>query len=549
VVVRDGRESSYLKLMHSFPMVPARVPGCTKFLITTALVFHSVRALDVSAAVHPNGSYDVLMDGVRWLSSPADVAPMMDGNKLKLIRQFSTTGTEAGLGVYHGDAIEWGGDAPVLVTEILDFGGSVPVLVFRQRWPQGIQNTTSICGNQPVSKSQNIAIHGFPMLSVGGQTASMPLNALSFGGNQISTTAVIPWTVHHKQRAGQCGAPGHCCPPNATHTISISRSRRDGIVPTLQPFSESPNGVCASAVMENNTDFGGNDLICYSHITSLSACCERCAANHNCTAISYGLWEPTGVMTCFLKTKAQHKAHRQGHQSLVIPGRELPTPPPSPPAPTPFLDAGSGLPLVLFNKSLHALVLSPINNFFTAVHTTRANVMRAGIKCSVRSLPANFSHDTILYAGRGLQGTMVDWGSILLERGGKHRVDPYEDLVLSNVGVRLWSTSPCNLASANMYSAFTSVLDGPRSSLLRLSSRLQQFPSCSQGGASRREAEGGPAKVLPVGTLLLVFIFRENNKYHHPLLLARTTGGTRRREGMQVVLLTGSRAWTCSHQD
>jgi hypothetical protein len=440
-------------------------------LLTTALA--SAWSLDLSTTVKPDGSYDVFMDGVHWLASPADVAPVVAGNTLKILRHLNTTGTEAGLGKYHGNAVEWGTETEqgsgefdtLVITEILTFGGSV---VFRQRWPQGLQNTSITCGEQPVSKSQNLEIHGFPQFSMVAQTESMQLNAVSFGGNQISTTAVIPWSADHKQQQSDpCGKPGQCCSPNATVAVtSISRSRDNPQRPNGErngyAYQESalPNGplssapappVCASAVVENNTDYKGNDLICYSPVKSIAACCELCAVNSNCIAISFGAWRPTGILTCFLKTSAQHKTTRPGHQSLVIPGKQLPTPPPTPPAPTPFLDAGSGLPLLLFNKSLHSLVVSPITNFFTAVHTTRHcdagstattatttgppnQCMRAGIKCSVRSLPANFTHDTILHAGVGLQSTMLSWGDILLARGGKTRVDPYKDLVLSNVG-------------------------------------------------------------------------------------------------------------------
>ena len=94
-------------------------------------------------------------------------------------------------GEYEGKAVEWGIDVPIVVTEILTFNSSVPALVFRQRWPHGLPNTSSFCphGNLPIAQAQNRELHGFPEFAVRAGNRTQ-LNALSFGGNQISTTTV-----------------------------------------------------------------------------------------------------------------------------------------------------------------------------------------------------------------------------------------------------------------------------------------------------------------------------------------------------------------------
>jgi hypothetical protein len=93
-------------------------------------------------------------------------------------------------------------------------------------------------------------------------------------------------------------------------------------------------------------------------------------------------------------------------------------------------------PFLLYNRDARAAVISPLDNFFVAIHSTKAseNHLQAGIKASVRSIPAGFVHETIIYAGHGINDTLVCFGDILLKRGGKSRIDPYEDFMLSHLG-------------------------------------------------------------------------------------------------------------------
>ena len=95
-------------------------------------------------------------------------------------------------------------------------------------------------------------------------------------------------------------------------------------------------------------------------------------------------------------------------------------------------------PFLLFDQVARALAVSPATNFFVGVHSTVSapfpQLLLAGIKASVRSVPAGFAHETLLVAGRGVNDTLVAFGDALLARTGKARALPYDDFVLSHLG-------------------------------------------------------------------------------------------------------------------
>ena len=105
---------------------------------------------------------------------------------------------------------------------------------------------------------------------------------------------------------------------------------------------------------------------------------------------------------------------------------------------SPVANSAGLTPMLLFNKAGRAAVLSPANNFFVGIHSTadiaHPKLLQAGIKASVRSIPANFTHDTLLFAGHGINDTLVGFGDVLLARSGKQRVQPYADFILSHLG-------------------------------------------------------------------------------------------------------------------
>eukprot|EP00041_Stephanoeca_diplocostata_P000680 m.16150 g.16150 ORF g.16150 m.16150 type:complete len:887 (-) comp10906_c0_seq3:429-3089(-) len=98
----------------------------------------------------------------------------------------------------------------------------------------------------------------------------------------------------------------------------------------------------------------------------------------------------------------------------------------------------TGEPLVLHTLSptgARALVISPLGNYFVGGQMAdgMGNLL-CGIRNSVATLPKGFTHETIVYAGHGINNTMSGWGDVLLSVSGKPRTDPYDDFVLSHLG-------------------------------------------------------------------------------------------------------------------
>ncbi len=62
------------------------------------------------------------------------------------------------------------------------------------------------------------------------------------------------------------------------------------------------------------------------------------------------------------------------------------------------------------------------------------NVIRYGILGSVTDVPAGFTVETVLVAGAGINGAMVQWGDALLHRYGKLRYAYKRDYILTHLG-------------------------------------------------------------------------------------------------------------------
>jgi hypothetical protein len=109
--------------------------------------------------------------------------------------------------------------------------------------------------------------------------------------------------------------------------------------------------------------------------------------------------------------------------------------------------AQHGAPLVLYDEAMRALVVSPLDNFLVGQHTISRRLRRntsdaatlpwaAGLGGLIGTLPAGFTHETVLLAGQGVRETMRRWGDTLLKAGGKSRPNwrREDDLVLSHIG-------------------------------------------------------------------------------------------------------------------
>ena len=96
------------------------------------------------------------------------------------------------------------------------------------------------------------------------------------------------------------------------------------------------------------------------------------------------------------------------------------------------------MPLLLYNRSLRAVAVSPSTNYFNAVHdtaTSGGSVLAAGVMASIWTLPPGFSHTTLVVGGQGINATMTKLGVALLKETGKTPVNPLnESFVLSHLG-------------------------------------------------------------------------------------------------------------------
>jgi hypothetical protein len=96
------------------------------------------------------------------------------------------------------------------------------------------------------------------------------------------------------------------------------------------------------------------------------------------------------------------------------------------------------MPLVLYDRSLRAVAVSPSTNYFNAIHdtaTSGGSVLAAGVMASIWTLPPGFSHTTLVVGGQGINATMTRLGAAVLKEAGKTPVNPLnESFVLSHLG-------------------------------------------------------------------------------------------------------------------
>jgi hypothetical protein len=79
-----------------------------------------------------------------------------------------------------------------------------------------------------------------------------------------------------------------------------------------------------------------------------------------------------------------------------------------------------------------------------AVHDTNSipGVLAAGPMASVEAIPAHTSFSTFLVIGQGLNATLYDWGTHLLQEHAKVRPSPDASFVLSHLGYWVDNGSP-----------------------------------------------------------------------------------------------------------
>ncbi|MEV6609574.1 hypothetical protein [Kutzneria sp. NPDC051319] len=92
-------------------------------------------------------------------------------------------------------------------------------------------------------------------------------------------------------------------------------------------------------------------------------------------------------------------------------------------------------PLLTFDTQNHGYLMSAADNFAVANLTrSSSNTLAAGIVSGVSTLPANFTHRTVLTFGNGVNDTYTNWGSALMALGGKHPIPNDANATLNKLG-------------------------------------------------------------------------------------------------------------------
>lgn len=100
-----------------------------------------------------------------------------------------------------------------------------------------------------------------------------------------------------------------------------------------------------------------------------------------------------------------------------------------------FSQFGGDSPWIFFDGDTNAFVLSPASDFMIAKTSFGASQeILTGIDTRIASLPQGFSHQTLLVASKGINGTFDIWGHALTDLQGKNRPANDADLPLTSLG-------------------------------------------------------------------------------------------------------------------
>jgi hypothetical protein len=104
-------------------------------------------------------------------------------------------------------------------------------------------------------------------------------------------------------------------------------------------------------------------------------------------------------------------------------------------APPRFALEDNGTPWLLFDDHGHAAILSPASDFMIASMRGNAGAeIASGLNDGIRSLPAGFTHWTLLAFGSGINRTWDTWGAALIDLQGAHRPPNDADTGLRYLG-------------------------------------------------------------------------------------------------------------------
>jgi hypothetical protein len=91
-------------------------------------------------------------------------------------------------------------------------------------------------------------------------------------------------------------------------------------------------------------------------------------------------------------------------------------------------------PWMLFDQQGHAVILSPADHFLVSEMKDLPGGAEIGITAAIQTLPAGFSHGTLIAAGKGINETFATWGHALLALSGKKRPTNESGVILSKLG-------------------------------------------------------------------------------------------------------------------
>jgi hypothetical protein len=104
-------------------------------------------------------------------------------------------------------------------------------------------------------------------------------------------------------------------------------------------------------------------------------------------------------------------------------------------SPSAFALEPTGTPWLLFDDESRAVVLSAASNYMIAsMHGDGKTEIASGLNDGVSSLPAGFTHLTLMAFGDGVNATWDDWGRALTDLQGKHRPPNDADVGLRYLG-------------------------------------------------------------------------------------------------------------------
>jgi hypothetical protein len=100
-----------------------------------------------------------------------------------------------------------------------------------------------------------------------------------------------------------------------------------------------------------------------------------------------------------------------------------------------FSKFGVDSPWVFFDSAHHAFILSPASDFLVSATTRNSSgEIASGIDSRIATLPAGFTHSTVLVVEDGINRAFDTWGSVLTKLGGKAQPHDRDDPILSKLG-------------------------------------------------------------------------------------------------------------------